>query len=133
MATYEIVTLVDITRSNPSRVEKDSLKLSQQANFNSLCQAIGLRANFTYRRDPIQSKGSLPYDIDGKATHWVWQFETERADIFLDEATNDPVALLKQDLHNVPIIDRLNNSVDIVPATFQTSGKNQNTWIYEIR
>ena len=130
MATYKIITLVDITRTQPGRTETDKKKLAQQANFNALCQAIGLRANFYFSKDPKQEKGSLPHDLGGKAVYWTWQFETERPDIFLDG--NDPVALLKQDLDGVPIINGLNNSADIDPAAFQTSGKKENIWIYEI-
>jgi hypothetical protein len=130
MATYRIVTLVDITRTQPSRTETDKLKLAQQANFNSLCQAIGLRSNFSYHQSPNHQTGSLPYDLDGKADHWTWEFETERPDIFLNNS--DPVALLKQDLHGVPVINQLNNTADIDPAVFQTQGNNTNIWIYEI-
>jgi len=130
MSTYKIVTVVDITRTQPSRIETDKLKLAQQANFNSLCQAIGLRSNFGYQLDPKQETGSLPHDLGGKATHWVWEFDTERPDLFLHDS--DPVGLLKQDLHGVPIINQLNNTADIDPAIFQTHGKKANIWIYEI-
>jgi hypothetical protein len=130
MATYKVISLVDITRSQPARSETDKLKLSQQANFNSLCQAIGLRANFNYIDSPKQERGSLPHDIGGKATYWTWQFDTERPDIFLKD--DDPVALLKADLHGVPVINGLNNSADIDPAVFQTQGNRQNIWIYEL-
>lgn len=130
MATYEIITLVDITRSQPSRTETDKLKLAQQANFNALCQAIGLRANFSYQTDPIQDRGSLPYNLGGKATYWKWSFETERPDIFL--LNDDSVFLLKEDVHGVPVINGLNNSADIDPAVFQTKGDKQNIWIYDL-
>lgn len=130
MPTYEIITLVDITRSQPRRDETDKFKLAQQANFDTLCQTIGLRSNYEYAQQPKQETGSLPYDIGGKATHWVWRFQTERDDTFLEG--NDPVALLKTDIHNVPIINNLNNSADIDPAVFATSGKKTNTWIYKI-
>jgi hypothetical protein len=72
----------------------------------------------------------LPYNIGGKATHWVWEFETERPDIFLLD--HDPVYFLKEDINGVPVINQLNNSADIDPAAFQTYGTNQNTWIYEL-
>ena len=52
MPRYKIITLVDITRTNPDRSERDQLKVSQQANFNSLIQAIGLRSNVDWERDP---------------------------------------------------------------------------------
>lgn len=130
MSTYEIVTLIDITNSRLQRGVTDPLKQGQQSNFNTLCQTVGLRSNFNFARDPKQISGSLPYDIDGKATYWTWQFDTERGETYLVD--NDPVGFLKQDLHGVPIANMLNNSVDIDPAVFQTRGNNPNTWIFEI-
>ena len=127
MARYKIVTLVDITRSKPSRDETDPIKIGQQSNFNSLLQAIGLRSNVDWLRDPRKCTGSLPDDIKGKATHWVWEVDCERDEVFLKD--EDPVGLLKEDLHGVPVVDLLENSVDLNPAAFQTRNGNQNTWI----
>lgn len=131
MARYKIITLVDITRANPDRKESDQLKLSQQANFNSLVQAIGLRSNVSWNNDPKQYTGSLPYPIDGKANHWIWEFDAEREDVFLKD--NDPVGLLKDDLHGVPVIDRLNNSVELTPSAFHSRGDNCNIWVYILK
>ena len=127
MARYKIITLIDITRSNPTRSETDPLKTGQQANFNSLQQAIGLRSNLAWSWDPKCELGSLPPPLEGKAAHWIWEFDTERDEIFSKD--NDPVGLLVDDLHGVPIIDNLENTVDILPAAFQTKGNNINTWI----
>jgi hypothetical protein len=69
--------------------------------------------------------GTLPDPFEGKANHWVWTFDTERDDTFL--TGTDPVGLLLDDLHGVPIIDQLNNSVDIYPAVVKTKGKGINT------
>ena len=126
MQRYKITTLVDITRSNPSRSETDKIKLGQQANFNSLVQAIGMRANVEWPFDPEMSTGRIP-DQEGKATHWIWEFETERDQVF--EAEGDPVRLLIEDLHNVPVVANILNSKDIHPAAFQTKSDNANTWI----
>ena len=131
MARYEIITLVDITRHNITRSETDKLKIGQQANFNSLIQAIGLRANIGWHSQPAMKNGSLPAPFKGKATYWIWIFETEREDEFLKD--NDPVGFLTADLHGVPIIDNLLNSADIYPAAFQTSGENANTHVSIIR
>ena len=128
MTRYKVITLVDITRANPDRKEVDKLKLGQQANFNSLLQAIGLRSNVAWETDPRQHSGSLPLPLVGKAVHWTWEFDVEREDVF--KRDNDAVALLKEDLHGIPIINQLNNSTDIYPSAFQTEGKNANTWIY---
>ena len=127
MARYKIVTLVDITRSQPTREETDRVKVGQQANFNSLLQAIGMRSNVDWVRDPKKHTGGLPDSIGGKATHWIWEIDCEREDVFLKD--NDPCGLLKDDVHGVPIVDLLENSVDLTPAAFQTRNGNQNTWI----
>ena len=127
MARYKIITLIDITRSKPARDETDKIKLGQQANFNSLLQAIGLRSNVEWQRDPKKNTGTLPDRIGGKATHWIWEFDCEREEVFLKD--ENPVGLLINDLHGVPIVDLLENSADINPAAFQTQGNDINTWV----
>ena len=130
MARYQVITLVDITRTHASRYETDQLKLGQQANFNALQQAIGLRSNFVFIADPQRHDGILPLDLDGRATYWTWNFDTERDSVFLKG--NDPVGLLIDDINGVPITGQLNNSVDIDPAAFISRGDRANIWIYEI-
>jgi hypothetical protein len=127
MARYKIITLVDITRTNPSRAETDQLKLKQQANFNSLLQGIGLRSNVTWVTPPKKYTGALPDELEGKANHWIWEFDVEREEVFLEDG--NPVGLLIKDLHNVPIIIELEDTAEITPAAFQTIGNNINTWL----
>jgi hypothetical protein len=129
MPRYQIVTLVDITRTNPTRSETDQHLLAQQANFNTLLQSIGLRSNVEWTVDPTEHRGILPHPLEGRANHWVWTFEVERDEVFNKDG--DPVGLLLDDLHGVPIISELNNSVDIDPAAFQTQGPNTNIWVSE--
>ena len=129
MARYKIITVVDVTRTNPAREETDRIVLGQQANFNSLIQAIGMRSNITWIRDPQQHTGRLPIG-PGKATHWIWEFDAEREDVFLDQ--DDPVALLVNDLDGVPIVDHLNNTVELTPAVFKSRCDNTNIWIQKI-
>lgn len=130
MARYSLITLVDITCTNPTRSETDQLKINQQANFNALIQAIGLRANILWDRNPKQQTGRLPIEGHGKSTYWEWDFRTDSDDIF--RKGFDPVGLLLDDLNGVPVIDRLNNSVEINPCVFMTKGDNSNIWISEI-
>jgi hypothetical protein len=129
MPRYQLITLVDITRTNPTRSETDQHKLKQQANFDTLLQSIGLRSNVNWDTDPKESSGALPHPFNGKANYWTWVFEIEREDTFLKN--NNPVGLLLEDLHGVPVIGQLNNSVDIDPAVFQTQGPNTNIWVSE--
>jgi len=129
MPMYQIISLVDITRSNPARDETDVSILSQQANFNSLIQAIGLRSNIEWEIDPVKYVGALPYPFEGKGAYWKWSFRVERADVFLHD--NDSVALLKQDLQNVPIITGLDETIDINPSVFQTVKSDVNLFVEE--
>ena len=130
MPRYQLITLVDITRTNPTRSETDQHKLKQQANFDTLLQSIGLRSNVNWDTDPKESSGALPHPLNGKANYWSWIFEIEREDTFLKDG--DPVGLLLDDLHGVPVVDGLNNSVELTPSAFQTRGLNSNIWIREI-
>jgi hypothetical protein len=127
MPRYKIVTLVDITRTDAKKSDNDQHRLAQQANFNSLLQAIGLRSNVTWNYNPRKESGRLPEPFDGKANHWIWEFDVEREEVFLYQG--NPVGLLIDDLHCVPIIPDLENSVDLTPPAFQTKGKNINTWL----
>ena len=130
MNRYKIVTLVDITRSNANRAETDKIKIGQQANFNTLIQTIGIRSNVQWFEEPSHLSGRLPDNLEGKADHWVGEFIAEQADIFLKEG--DPVALLVEDLHGVPVVAGLNNTVELTPAAFQTKGSNTNIWISKL-
>jgi hypothetical protein len=127
MPRYKIITLVDITRTNEPKSGSDEFKKKQQSNFNSLRQSIELRSNVEWYRDPSKTNGRLPDDLEGKATHWIWEFSVEREDVFLKG--DNPVGLLEDDLHGVPIVNDLENSVEITPPAMQTKGKNINTWV----
>jgi len=127
MARYRIITLVDITKSNPSRTDPDRIRQGQQSNFNTLLQTVTLRANAESSIDPKSSNSTLPFNIGGKAKHWIWEFETDREAVF--QKGDDPVGLLLEDIHGVPVIPDLTNIAVIEPSVFQTSGDNQNIWI----
>lgn len=126
MARYTIITLVDITRTQPTRSETDKIRLGQQSNFNSLIQAIGLRSNISWENDPKMHTGAIP-TTNGKANYWIWEFDTERNDSFLSD--NNPVGLLLDDLHGVPVVLQLNENADINPAAFLSKGEKINIWV----
>jgi hypothetical protein len=127
MPRYRITTLIDITRTNAAKTEPEQLKILQQNNFNSLRQTIELRSNVEWQRDPEKRDGRLPPPFEGRASHWIWEFENERDDLFLKDG--DQTLLLKQDLQGVPVITGLEETAAIIPAAIQTQGKNINTWV----
>ena len=120
MARYTIKTTVDITRSNPDRADTDQVKQAQQSNFNTLLQGIGMRANVEWDKDPIRT-------VENDTVYWMWQFEVEREDVFLVDG--DPVGLLKDDLHGVPIIKNLTETEKFDKAVFLTKNGANNIWI----
>ena len=122
MPRYNVETLVDITRTNPSREDKDAVRNAQQQNFNSLLQGIGLRSNIDWNNDPQR----VEYESEAR---WLWQFDTDRPDVFVKG--NDPVGLLKEDLEGVPILKNLTNTAKL-SGIFVTSGSEQNIWITQI-
>jgi len=104
--------------------------MSQQSNFNTLVQTINLRSNIEWQKNPVKHTGGMPWPAHGRATHWIWEFTTEQTDVF---ATADsPAGLLLADLHNVPIISDLTNSVLLIPSIFDSISDNPNIWILEI-
>jgi hypothetical protein len=90
-----------------------------------LIQTIGLRSNVDWNKDPISHDGRLPNPLTGKAKYWVWEFDAEREQVF--EKDKDPVGLLIDDLHGVPVITSLTETTEIKPAAFQTKGDSINT------
>jgi hypothetical protein len=127
MERFKIITLIDITRTRAPRTETDIKKIKQQANFNSFLQTINMRSNIDWHRDPAKNTGSLPYPLEGKANHWIWEFETERDEIYLKN--HNPVGHLLDDLDGVPIIADLENTVDLSPSVIKTKGPDANTWV----
>jgi hypothetical protein len=120
MPRYKIKTTVDITRSNPSREDTNSVRNGQQLNFNTLLQGIGMRANVEWDNDP------QPVEYQD-TKEWFWEFEAEQVDVFATK--DDPVGLIKQDLQGIPVIRNLTETVALEKPIFITSGDNQNIWI----
>jgi len=123
MPRYKIKTSVDITRSNVDRADPDQIRQGQQSNFNTLLQGIGMRANVEWTYNPSRSM----LETDGKVAYWLWEFTVEREDVFLSD--DDPVGLLKQDLHGVPIIKNLTETETFPKACFLID---KNIWIEKI-
>ena len=120
MPRYKIKTTVDITRSNPSREDTNSVRNGQQLNFNTLLQGIGMRANVEWDNDP------QPVEYQD-TKEWFWEFEAEQVDVFATK--DDPVGLIKQDLQGIPVIRNLTETAALEKPIFITSGDDQNIWI----
>ncbi len=125
MLTYKIITLIDITKSDARRDDTDRITVSQQSNFDTLVQTIGLRANIDWRAAPVKCEGKL-LTTDSQS-YWQWEFFVDKESIFEDD--NSPVGLLVKDLHGVPIISKLTETAELRQPMFITIGKYINTQI----
>lgn len=135
MQRFTIVTLIDITETKQFRHQGgDSLAKSQQQNFATLIQTIGLRVNPIYQAAPWRStidvKGlGFGSKIKGEQDIWTFEFGIEFEGGFTD-SQGRPWGLLEQDLHLVPVITGLTETAKISLAIFDTkSDSDRNTII----
>ena len=122
MQRIRLTTLVDITCSNVKRPgQGEPLEQHQYRNWTTLLQAVGLRSNISFEHNPTVEEQSIESFKFGKKHTgeqrvWTFEFSTDQNDIYLDNG--DPLALLFEDLHNVPIIKNLLETINIDRAVF---------------
>jgi len=122
---YKLYTLVDITNTKQYQNSAENRQArSQQQNFDTVIQTIGMRANLEYNKSPsVEICHPKKYGLEGKGLSNVWVFEwfTEREFLFLDG--DDHVGFLKQLFNLVPYIPNLTETVPQDTAIF-LPGKN---------
>ena len=123
MQRIKIQTLIDITCSKAKRPgQGDVTEVNQYRNYTTLLQAIGLRTNINFDNAPEVTTEKLTGNTFGSdykgSEHKVWTFEftTDRDDVYYGE--DDNLYLLKEDLHNVPVIKNLEESINIANSVF---------------
>ena len=136
MQSFTIHTLIDVTETRAFK-HQDGTELAkmQQQNFMSLLQTIGLRANPIFNVSPTVEETDLETCFFGtayKGTQRVWcfKFDIEYDGAFLDAAGNE-VGLLLADMHYVPIITELTETITPRLAVFDTNSTEfRNTVVY---
>lgn len=137
---FTVATLIDITATNgtdqyPNGTENDknfsNIIRNQRRNLTSFLQSISLRCNHIYITDPVPHYGG---DLSKFGTHykngtiWTFNFGVEHKGVF--DLPGQPGGGLANDLHNVPIITGLLETVSIEPAIIDTiSSDRRNTII----
>jgi hypothetical protein len=129
----EICTLIDITRTGVTRITQgQQLAIDQNRNFITLTQCVELRSIVSYDTPPTNELkdikgigfGSL---YKGKHKVWTFRFIPDRTGVYKDNIGND-IGLLIEDLHSVPIIKNLTETINIDIAVFDlTDSKTKNT------
>jgi hypothetical protein len=123
MEIIEINTLIDITRTGVTRLNQgDQLSLDQNRNFTTLTQCVELRSIVHYENGPTFDKidiRSLGFGtaFKGKQMIWTFRFSPDRLGVYQDQS-GDSLAFLVNDLHQVPVIKNLTETINIDKAFF---------------
>lgn len=123
MEQIEIQTLIDITKPNVFRPGQGSLlEQNQYKNWITLQQCIGLRSIIEYDYPPtselIDIKG-MGFGSKYKGTHRVWSFSfSPDRSLAYDDSNGNLIGLLLNDVNQVPIIEKLNETINISKAVF---------------
>ena len=133
--THEIYTTVDITptgviNSKYKNAKDYELKRNQQRNFDTLIQVLSLRTNV---EDPRVDQFMIQLDDshlfpspDLPETFKVWSltFKCDRYQVF-----GEHNEALIDDLHMVPVIPALTETVPTFPPYFITHGNLRNIFV----
>lgn len=113
---YRLLTLIDITETGEHH-GPDNKAMSQQANYNTLIQVLGLRANPTphktvsHHTDTMKGLG-FGTKYKGKQRYWECEFEIEYGAV--------PVEDLLADFDLVPVITGLDETVKLDVPIFSS-------------
>jgi hypothetical protein len=122
---YKLYTLVDITNTRQYQNSAENRQArSQQQNFDTVIQTIGMRANVDYSKPPeVTIDVPKKYNLDSAVLSNIWIFEwrVEREFLFLDG--EDDVGYLKQLFNLVPYIPGLTETITSSKPIF-LPGKN---------
>lgn len=131
----QIQTLVDITRTGITRPTQGSQQqIDQNRNFTTLLQCLELRSIVGFDHNPtaeiVDVKGlEFGSDFKGKHKVWTFNFSPDRQAVYEDTKGNS-TGLLFEDIHAVPIIKSLTETINIGVAIFDLKdSKTKNTII----
>ena len=125
MDRWNIKTLVDVTPTGARRGEDDT-KVSQQANYMTVYQVIGLRSNptdivVTEETGTVKGFGSSYKDIK---KYWSIDFTIEAEGSITED-------MLVNDFELVPFIDGLTESVKFKEPVFYTQKTKTNILFFK--
>lgn len=124
MLYFRLCTLVDITRTGQTRyAQGKERERYQQQNFDSLIQAISLRALPFWEEDPVMevvdvSNSNFGTEFAKLHNLWTFRFHVETDDAYASKPGN--IELLLNDLNLVPFIPNLQETIKINNHIFDT-------------
>lgn len=130
----QIQTLIDITRTGITRPQQGTqLQIDQNRNFTTLRQCLELRSVINFDANPIVNcvdvKGlGFGSNYKGKHNVWTFTFTPDRQGVY--NTKDSSLGLLLHDLHSVPILKNLTETINIGVTIFDLEdSKNTNTII----
>jgi hypothetical protein len=125
---YKLYTTVDITNTGQFRHEpgKEADRWREQ-NFQTVLQTLGMRANISFKKSPIQMEISghiLGFKTNNIIRVWQFDFTAERENFF--EKDSDPIGYLIDDFDGIPFISGLDESMEQNYDVFVTDGPSCN-------
>lgn len=108
---YILYTLVDITETSQHH-GPDRLARSQQQNFETVLQTLGICGNVYYTSPPEKLPASGKFK-KSKGSMWKFEWEMEIDELFADDS--NPIAKLPTLFKFVPIITGLTETDTINP------------------
>lgn len=137
MQFIEIQTLVDITDTKVNRPKQGTqLEYDQYRNFTTLKQCLEIRSNIMFDFSPSVETVDIKdmgFGTKHKGKHQVWtfRFSPERSGAYVEGS--DEVGALIEDVHSVPFIQNLKETINIDKAIFDLKDPaNKNTIIKAI-
>ena len=127
MNTFELTTLVDITKTNARRGE-DKIAYGQQQNYMSVLQTLGLRTNVEVS-DPVfkkQKAVGFGSEYASKSLN-VW-----RCIITVEQDESHSVDMMQLDFDMVPVVKNLKENFKIDDALFCTSDTKKCNILFKI-
>lgn len=121
---FKLLTLADITHTGASRQMSNQISYKQEANFQTILQTIGLRANLEFEKSPAIEEVTLSkigFGDKYKGKQQVWSFEF---DIPFEGAVT--LEMLNNDFNLIPFIPGLTETVKFEQAIFRTTPQERN-------
>lgn len=132
MDSFVGYTLVDITNTGVIHASPtNEFERNQQRNWETVLQAIGLRAQPLHIQGPEWIQAEVDrFDFgefyQGQHKIWVWTFSIEHSNVY--EKDGNPVALLEQDFDKVPVTTYLSETARFMLPIFYTQGAIRNIY-----
>ena len=122
MTNYVAYTLVDISNTNESKIQRNKLHFFQQQNLNTLVQTIGLRSQpLDIEVSPLMAQHVVNFGFgkqyQGLHTVWKMQFSIEHSGVF---SLKD----LLDDCNGIPIYTELEETTELPSKCFETYDSN---------